>query len=383
MNAIKSQFLEPTTQTVSWFNGRLTADELVLKPLFQRNPVWTAKQKSYLIDSILRGYPVPEIYLQTTEDENGNDRHIVVDGQQRIRACLEFLAGNFALTEPEADWDGAYFDDLTQDQKKALRQYRFAVRVLPELDETLIREIFGRLNRNNMALNKQELRNATYWGEFIATMNRLAENPFWIDSGIFTVNDFRRMLDVEFISELAIAALYGQQNKKDNLDRLYSEFEDEFPARAETEAIFQAVCQALTAVVDWDSSTRWKRKSDFYTLFAFYAEQADALPLAKDEAVKHKKQLATFSDSVSAYLSNDEAPATEVIRDYARYVQRAASDLQSRRVRLAALRAHLTGAEYERPAGTKSATSTSKLDALTIEVEPEDEMSEDPQGVDS
>ena len=113
MNAIGSQFLEPTTQTVSWFNGRLTADELVLKPLFQRNPVWTPKQKSYLIDSILRGYPVPEIYLQTTEDEDGNDRHIVVDGQQRIRACLEFLAGNFALTESEADWDGAYFEDLT------------------------------------------------------------------------------------------------------------------------------------------------------------------------------------------------------------------------------------------------------------------------------
>jgi hypothetical protein len=377
MNAIGSQFLEPTTQTVSWFNGRLTADELVLKPLFQRNPVWTPKQKSYLIDSILRGYPVPEIYLQTTEDEDGNDRHIVVDGQQRIRACLEFLAGNFALTESEADWDGAYFEDLTQEQKKTLRQYRFAVRVLPELDETLIREIFGRLNRNNMALNKQELRNATYWGEFINTMNRLAEDPFWVDSGIFTVNDFRRMLDVEFISELAIAAMYGQQNKKDNLDRLYSEFEDEFPARAETEATFQAVCQVLDTVVDWDSSTRWKRKSDFYTLFALYAEQADLLPLDKDEAEKQKERLAMFSNLVSAYLSDDETPATDVIRDYARYVQRAASDLQSRRVRLAALRAYLTEAVYTRPTGTKTATSTSKLDALRIEVEPEVEIGDD------
>ncbi|WP_262001529.1 DUF262 domain-containing protein [Microbacterium sp. Mcb102] len=362
---------------MSWFNKRLSDDELVLKPLFQRNPVWTSTQKSYLIDSILRGYPVPEIYLQTTEDKDGNDRHIVVDGQQRIRACLEFLAGNFALSERDADWDGARFDDLTKDQKTALRQYRFAVRVLPALDETLIREIFGRLNRNNMALNKQELRNATYWGEFITTMNRLADDPFWVDSGIFTVNDFRRMLDVEFISELAIAALYGQQNKKDNVDRLYGEFEEEFPARAETESTFQAVCQVLTSVVDWDSSTRWKRKSDFYTLFAFYAEQTDSLPLAKDEVERQKARLAAFSASISTYLADDETPATEEVRDYARYVQRAASDLQSRRVRLAALRAHLTETAYTRPTGTKSATPTSKLDALKIEVEPEAEVDED------
>lgn len=376
MNAIRSNFLEPTTQTVSWFNKRLSDDELVLKPLFQRNPVWTLTQKSYLIDSILRGYPVPEIYLQTTEDKDGNDSHVVVDGQQRIRACLEFLAGNFALSEPDADWDGARFEDLTKDQKTALRQYRFAVRVLPELDDTLIREIFGRLNRNNMALNKQELRNATYWGEFITTMNRLAEDPFWVASGIFTVNDFRRMLDVEFISELAIAALYGQQNKKDNLDRLYGDFEEEFPARGETESTFQAVCQVLTSVVDWDSSTRWKRKSDFYTLFAFYAEQIDQLPLARDEVEKHKARLAEFSSSVSAYLADDETTDDEEIRDYARYVQRAASDLQSRRVRLAALSAHLTGTTYTRPTGTKSAAPTPKLDALTIEIEPEDEDDE-------
>lgn len=376
MNTIQNHYLEPSTQTVAWFNGRLDADELVLKPLFQRNPVWTLTQKSYLIDSILRGFPVPELYLQTIEDDDGNDRHIVVDGQQRIRACLEFLAGAFALTESDADWDGAYFDDLTKEQKKALRQYRFAVRVLPELDETLIREIFGRLNRNNMALNKQELRNATYWGDFITAMNRLADDPFWVASGIFTVNDFRRMLDVEFISELAIAALYGQQNKKDNLDNLYGEFEEEFPARAETELIFRTVCQCLTTVVDWDSSTRWKRKSDFYTLFAFYAEQASQLPLSKDEANKQKLLLAAFSDSVSAYLSDDEEPAPLEVRDYARYVQRAASDLQSRRIRLAALRAHVTGNKYSRPTGTKSAAQTSKLDALQIEIDPDSESDE-------
>ncbi len=175
-----SNFLETTTQTVSWFNKRLKEDELILKPLFQRNPVWTNAQKSYLIDSILRGYPVPEIYLQTVEDPQGNERHLVVDGQQRIRACLEFTAGGFPLTEDSTDWDGDLFEDLSSDRKKQIRQYKFSVRVLPELSDALLREIFGRLNRNNMALNRQELRNATYWGEFIATMKQLADSTFWV-----------------------------------------------------------------------------------------------------------------------------------------------------------------------------------------------------------
>ena len=77
---------------------------------------------------------------------------------------------------------GLSFDELDEDIKKQVFQYKFVVRQLPELDDVEIREIFGRLNRNNMALNRQELRKATYWGEFITSMTELSQLQFWVNS---------------------------------------------------------------------------------------------------------------------------------------------------------------------------------------------------------
>jgi hypothetical protein len=91
------RFLEATTHTVAWFWNRLRNDELQMKPPFQRNPVWQEVQKAYLIDTIIRGYPVPELYLQTTVSAEGKEQHIIVHGQQRVRACLEFVNNDFCI----------------------------------------------------------------------------------------------------------------------------------------------------------------------------------------------------------------------------------------------------------------------------------------------
>ena len=91
------KFLETTNQTISWFVKRDVADELTIQPAFQRNPVWSNAQKAYLIDTILKGYPIPEIYMQFSTDATGDDEYILVDGQQRIRACLEFVEDEFEL----------------------------------------------------------------------------------------------------------------------------------------------------------------------------------------------------------------------------------------------------------------------------------------------
>lgn len=161
-------FLDTTTQLISWFAKRDAADELSIKPPFQRNPVWSQTQKSFLIDSILLGYPVPELYMQFTTDAHGNDTYIVVDGQQRVRACLEFLEDEYELIGDDlGPWEGSKFSDLTDDQRKKIYNYSFVIRKLPEMNDQQLRAIFGRLNRNTVALNKQELRHATYWGEFI------------------------------------------------------------------------------------------------------------------------------------------------------------------------------------------------------------------------
>ena len=53
--------VEPSSQTISWFKDRLEEERLVFKPPFQRNPVWLDKHKAYLIDTALRGLPIPEV----------------------------------------------------------------------------------------------------------------------------------------------------------------------------------------------------------------------------------------------------------------------------------------------------------------------------------
>jgi uncharacterized protein with ParB-like and HNH nuclease domain len=122
----------------------------------QRNPpVWVTPQKAALIDTILRGYPIPEIYLQEIVDSSGKEHHYVVDGQQRIRACLEFLQGDFSL-DPEIspEHGEVEFDDLAENYRQQIYSYKFVVRVMPNVPEEEIRFIFKRLNQNVVALNK-------------------------------------------------------------------------------------------------------------------------------------------------------------------------------------------------------------------------------------
>ena len=161
-------FLNTTTKNVLWFKQTHDKHELDMKPPFQRNPVWLTRQKSFLIDSILNGYPIPEIYMQETVTADGKSKHIVVDGQQRLRAVLEFLENKFSIDGKDSpSWADMSFDDLSDNDKKTIYGYNFVIRILPEMDDTQLRAIFQRLNRNVIALNKQELRQATYWGPFI------------------------------------------------------------------------------------------------------------------------------------------------------------------------------------------------------------------------
>jgi hypothetical protein len=273
-----------------------------------------------------------------------------VDGQQRIRACIEFLKGEFALGEEAGTLSGTTFDNLAPNQKKQIFEYKFVVRELPPLSDPEIREIFGRLNRNNVALNPQELRHATYWGDFISSMTQISQEDFWVTSGLFTANDIRRMSDVEYISEITVARLYGLQNKKTALDKYYESFESEFPDRAQIEREFNAVLGELSQIFDWPTKTRWSKKTDFYTLFLILARRSADLPFDRETRAQMNKRLTEFSDATGAYLAS-LVPKVEIVqaRGYARGV-RASSDLGSRRMRATALESYLFDLPYEPPA---------------------------------
>ncbi|PYB98150.1 hypothetical protein DMX09_25530 [Pseudomonas protegens] len=334
-----SKFLTTTNRTVVWFKKANDSGDLQMKPPFQRNPVWTLPQKSYLIDSILNGYPVPEIYMQEFVDETGNERHIIIDGQQRTRACLEFIEGGFAIKEDESPtWGSMKFDDLSPDDKKKIFGYTFIVRILPEMSDNDIRGIFQRLNKNVVALNSQELRQATYWGPFIQTMQELSNYGYWNTTGIFTPVNVRRMMDIEYVSELAIAVLHGHQNKKETIDKFYQEYEVEFDYRDDLISTFQAVIFELEQLLPDIKSTRWKKKTDFYSLFLYLASHVNSLPLPNETRLLVREALDEFSSAINSYLSSEtgESDFPQQVNDYGKSI-RASSDLGNRRRRHIAL----------------------------------------------
>jgi hypothetical protein len=338
-----TDFLNTTHRTILQLRKWLEDGELELKPPYQRNPVWLEPQKAALIDTILRGYPIPEIYMQDTVTTDGDEMHYVVDGQQRIRACLEFISGNYSLDpETSPEYGEVSFDDLGEGDRKAIWGYRFVVRLLPEISDLELRSIFKRLNQNVVALNKQELRHSTYWGQFIKTMEALASEDFWTDSGIFSANDYRRMLDVEYVSELAIAVLNGPQNKKDRLDDWYALYEREFDARAEVERTFRTVTGELEQVLPDLRRTRWRNRSDFYTLFFVLAQHEDQLPLARDQRDVLRDRLIDFGDKVSGMLAKTPRNSRKkTVRSYVAAVERAATDVANRKARNDALEQEL------------------------------------------
>ena len=345
-----SEYLNFTSQNIAWFNNRRNDETLIVRPKFQRNLVWTDKQRSYLIDSILNGFPIPELYIQEKVDSTGKTMFIVVDGQQRITSFLKFIDNEFPLDRNETsdEWADLYFNDLSPDNKKKFYGYKFIVRELPDMDESELRSIFKRINKNNVALNSQELRQSTYTGEFIQAINSIAEKKYWQELGIFTPAKVRRMLDAEYISELAVAVLNGHQNKKDNLDKYYALYEENFDYASELEEIFDDTGKEILAILPELRRTRWKNLTDFYTLFLVIGQYKDAIPFSSDERRELGNKLQIFSSSITKLLSfiennenEDEAffPEEEnekLFRQYASGV-RASTDLNNRRNRFESL----------------------------------------------
>ena len=94
-------FLHTTHRTVSWFRKTFLADELELAAPFQRNPVWTDIQESISDRHHSERFANTELYMQDVRNEEGDERHIVVDGQQRVRAVLDFVQGIYSLKGEE------------------------------------------------------------------------------------------------------------------------------------------------------------------------------------------------------------------------------------------------------------------------------------------
>ena len=167
---------------------------LVVNPEYQRGSVWTLSQKKKLVDSVLRGYPIPLIYLHRIRQAAGklvSERYEVIDGQQRINALSGFYEGAFKLFDPVKDaaearfpdfikrqpcpWAQSTFHDLSNEIKTKFLDTPLRIVQIETDDSNEARDLFVRL-QSGMPLNSQEKRDA--WpGQFTDFILRLGGKP--------------------------------------------------------------------------------------------------------------------------------------------------------------------------------------------------------------
>ncbi|MDJ0314497.1 DUF262 domain-containing protein [Arthrobacter sp. H35-D1] len=215
------------TYSISDFAEWKSSGLLVLSPAFQRRAVWTTKAKSYLIDTVLRGKPMPKVLI-TQSLVDGRSLRTVVDGQQRLRAILEYMSDDFAVMRTHnQEFAGMRYSDLEPKKQDEFWQYEIGVDVLFNTDLSELLDIFARLNTYSVKLNGTELLNATYLGAFKTTAHELGHKyaAYWREAGVFTDSQLARMGEVEMAADLLGALLKGISSRK-QIPAFYREFDD-------------------------------------------------------------------------------------------------------------------------------------------------------------
>ena len=190
----------------------------IIVPGFQRHYVWSIKQASELIESLILGLPVPQLFLY----EKARNRFLVIDGHQRLMSIYFFIKQRFPRKEVRAELrrifaekqsipdevlrDKNYFTDFRLQLPTALPgrsnplsgasydtlgdfQFQFDLRPLrnvvirqnapPGDNDSSIFEIFGRLNSGEAKLTPQEIRLSLYHSEFYDMLMRMNTDERW------------------------------------------------------------------------------------------------------------------------------------------------------------------------------------------------------------
>lgn len=249
--------------------------QLVLSPKFQRRSVWTENAKSYLMDTIIRGKPIPKVFIrQSINVSSRKSIREVVDGQQRLRTILSYVNDGFVISKRHNEKYGGYYfsqlDSVDSEIQSAVLNYEISTDLLVNMPDREILDIFSRLNSYSVTLNEQEKINANHFGPFKILADRVSHkyNDFWLNNGIINSQNILRMKDVTLVADLIIAICEGIQSKK-QIKSFYSKYENDFPFDEKLiESQFDSVIDTINEVFNNNlKSTEFRRIHVFYSLF--------------------------------------------------------------------------------------------------------------------
>lgn len=261
------------------------------KPSYQRESVWSEEKQSFLIDSIMRNFPIPPIFLrQRIDDETGKTSYEIIDGKQRLTSIIKFINNEIPLSSEEEPADdeyeriiaGLFFNEFDEEEackefKKQFWRYHIPIEYIDTDSDELIKHIFDRLNRNGEPLTGQELRNArfneNYFHKQVISISLREE---W--KNLLSNVDVNRMENCEFISELLFESGESQplHATQEVIDEYYEKYSNK--DNSEIDTIIKNFESIIEYILSLNIENYCKKGvSHFYGIwcFAHYCIQKD------------------------------------------------------------------------------------------------------------
>ncbi len=149
---VVSDFVDNSEDGVVAYNGKLD-----VRPKYQREFVYTGKQRDSVIATIKQGFPLNVMYWMVKEDGN----YEMLDGQQRTISIGQYINGDYSL-------DNRYFHNLTTEEQNQILDYELMIYFCDGTDKERL-DWFRTINIAGEKLTDQELRNAVYTGPWLSS----------------------------------------------------------------------------------------------------------------------------------------------------------------------------------------------------------------------
>lgn len=257
---------------------------LVVNREYQRKSgVWPTAAKAYLIDTILRDLPMPKIYLRTkTNTTTRRSYREVVDGQQRLLTIQSYANDEFALgsarhTLPE--FAGRRYSDLEEESQAKFLKYPVSVEQLMDAPDSVVFDVFQRLNTYNYNLSPQELRHGKFHGSFRGEVVAASRQWgfFWDRYRIVSQRSRIRMGDDELMAQMFGVVLKGvTDGGQPSIRKLYEEYDANMPPQTakRVDQVIEYIGDNFPAVLETDLAGA----PHFLMLFAAVAHALFGLP---------------------------------------------------------------------------------------------------------
>lgn len=201
----------------------LNKDKYKVDATYQRPAdVWSNKDKQCLIDTIMRGEPIPIFFYNYISSE---DVFYIVDGQQRLSCITDFYNNKFALSKEFSvdSLDGIKYQDLSAREREKFLGYDLKGKIMKDYDDERVRMIFSRLQRGKPLYMGEKL-NAKP-GQIVGVMRELAKHPFIAQS--IGVNKQRYRV-YEDVARIMFYEKYGPKECSTGpIDELFERYKDD------------------------------------------------------------------------------------------------------------------------------------------------------------